>query len=115
MPATSESSSTFKDVSIIMATSGVTTLNVRLHPSFPSLVLKFMLTLRAPLSIGNPRCICAPPPTALCHAPRAGLPERRPHGCATDDWEGPALQRGACVPDWPLRRLSSWMGWGELI
>lgn len=31
MPATSESSSTFKDVSIIMATSGVTTLNVRLH------------------------------------------------------------------------------------
>lgn len=35
MPATSESSSTFKDVSIIMATSGVTTLNVRLHPFLP--------------------------------------------------------------------------------
>lgn len=46
MPATSESSSTFKDVSIIMATSGVTTLNVRLHPFLPTLVLKFMLTLR---------------------------------------------------------------------
>lgn len=69
MPATSASSSTFKDVSIIMATSGVTTLNVRLHPFLPTLVLKFMLTLRTSLSIGNPRCICATPPTALCHGP----------------------------------------------